>query len=312
MTFRQEADSYIAAHRSGWRNDKHAAQWSSTLETYAYPTIGSLPVGEVDTALVLRVLEPIWTEKPETAGRVRARIEAILDAAKVRGYREGDNPARWKGHLEALLPARRKVRRVEHHAALPYTEIASFMAALNGQPGNAASLLEFTILTAARTGETLGARWSEVDLKAKVWNIPAERMKGHREHRVPLSPRAISILTKMSSVRHDVGDFIFPGSQLGKPLSNMAMLALLRRMKRDDITVHGFRSAFRDWCAEQSNYPNEVAEMALAHAVSDKVEAAYRRGDLFAKRVRLMNEWAKYCSMSASSTTNVVALRRRR
>lgn len=304
-TFKQEAEDYIKRRRAGWKNAKHAAQWSSTLETYAYPTIGDLSPAAIDTPLILKVLEPIWVEKPETANRVRNRIEAILDAAKARGVRTGDNPAAWKGNLEILLSGR--VRRAKHHAALPYAEIGSFMEQLREQPGVAARLLEFTILTACRTGETLGATWDEIDLGGKLWTIPAERMKMHRVHRVPLSARSLAILREMGRD----GQFVFPNARAGKPLSNMAMLVLLERMKRDDITVHGFRSSFRDWCAERTNYPSEVAEMALAHAVGDKVEAAYRRGDLFEKRRRLMDDWARFCATPATKTTTdkVVKLR---
>jgi integrase len=304
MTFQQAAEKYIATHKAGWQNAKHADQWTNTLATYAGPVIGTFPVQVIDTALVLKVLEAIWTTKSETASRVRGRIEAILDWAKVRGYRTGENPARWKGHLDHLLPARAKVRQVEHHAALPYGEIAAFVAALRRQEGTAARALEFAILTAARTGEVLGARWSEIDLGAKIWTIPAERMKARREHRVPLSRQTLAILEEMKSLHSSNGNsetlgFVFPGAKRGgAPLSNMAFLMLLRRMERDNLTAHGFRSTFRDWAAERTSFPAEVAEMALAHAVGDKVEAAYRRGDLFEKRRRLMEAWAAFCAAS--------------
>jgi integrase len=297
LTFRECAAKYIAAHRAGWRNAKHAAQWEATLATYADPIIGALPVQAIDMALVLKVIEPIWTEKPETAGRLRGRLESILDWARVRGYREGENPARWRGHLDKALPARSKVRKVKHHAALAYAELPRFLEKLREQEGTAARALEFTILTAARTGETIGARWSEIDLLDKVWKIPANRMKAQKEHRVPLSPRALAILGEMQSL-HRVGDneaFVFPGSKRGNPLSNMAFLMLLRRMDCDNLTAHGFRSTFRDWAAERTNFPAEVAEMALAHAVSDKTVAAYNRSDLFERRRRLMAQWASYC-----------------
>ncbi len=306
ITFEDAAEAYIRAHRAGWRNAKHAAQWEMTLATYAGPVIGPLPVQAIDTALVLKVLERIWTEKPETASRLRGRIEAVLDWAKVRGYREGENPARWRGHLDKLLPARARVRRVEHHAALPYAEIRELMAALRAQEGVAARALEFAILTAARTSETIGARWGEIDLDERVWTIPAERMKMGREHRAPLSPRAVGILTAMLKLAADEpapDAFVFPGGKAGKPLSNMAMEMMLRRMGRDDITVHGFRSTFRDWCAERTSYPREVAEMALAHAVGDRVEAAYRRGDLFEKRRRLLEAWATCCATAPKQET---------
>jgi integrase len=296
ITFMECADGYIKAHRAGWRNGKHAAQWGATLATYAEPVIGSLSVQAIDATLVLKVLEPIWTEKPETAGRVRGRIEVILDWAKVRGYRTGENPARWRGHLDKLLPARGKVRRVEHHAALPYAELPGFLVALREQEGIAARALEFVILTAARTGEVIGARWNEIDLLEKTWIVPAERMKAGREHRVPLSARALAILEEMQARRHGDEGFVFPGGKSGKPLSNMALLMSLRRMDRGDLTAHGFRSSFRVWVAERTNFPAEVAEMALAHTVSDKTVAAYNRSDLFERRRRLMQQWGTFCT----------------
>ncbi len=316
MTFKACAEAYIAAHRAGWRNDKHAAQWPSTLQTYVYPVMGALPVQAIDVALVMKALEqnaatrgcegagggksatPLWTAKPETASRVRGRIESVLDWATARGYRTGENPARWRGHLENLLPKKSKVRRVEHHAALPYGELATFMTELRQQDGLAARALEFAILTAARTGEVIGATWAEIDLEARLWTVPAERMKAGREHRVPLSEPALAILRAMAGVR--AGEHVFPGNRAGRPLSNMAMLMLLRRMGRGDLTAHGFRSAFSDWCAEQTNTPSEVREMALAHAVGDKVEAAYRRGDLFEKRREVMAAWGRYAGGGAS------------
>jgi integrase len=302
MTFKHAAERYIDAHSAAWSGVKVKAQWEATLATYAEPVLGALAVQEIDTALVLKVLEPIWTEKPETAGRVRQRVEAILDWAKVRGYRDGENPARWKGHLDILLPARGKVRKVEHHAALPYAQMPEFMVLLRQQEGIAARAFEFAILTATRTGEVLGARWTEINAGNKLWVVPAERMKADREHRVPLSMRALAILEEMTGFREDVDEdgqpaaFVFPGAKRSRPLSNMAFLMLLRRMKRTDLTAHGFRSTFRDWAAERTNYAREVAEMALAHAVSDKVEAAYRRGDLFDKRRRLMETWGAFCA----------------
>jgi integrase len=301
MTFKQCAEAYIKAHRAGWKNTKHAAQWESTLRTYADPVIGTLPVQAVDTGLVLKVLEPIWTTKPETAGRVRGRIESVLDWAKVRGYRDAENPARWRGHLDHLLPARSKVRKVEHHAALPFGELPAFLATLREREGIAARALEFTILTAARTGETLGANWAEIDLLDKTWTIPAERMKAGKEHRIPLSARALGILKEMQAHHAGPDSSVFPGAKAGRPLSNMAMLVLLRRMKRADITAHGFRSTFRDWAAERTTFQNHVVEMALAHTVADKVEAAYRRGDLLQKRRPLMDAWAAYCAKPAAS-----------
>jgi len=308
VTFKECAENYIASHRAGWRSAKHAAQWEATLGTYVYPLIGSLPVQAIDTGLVCKALEPIWKPKPETAGRVRGRIEAVLDWAKVRGYRAGENPARWRGHLDKLLPARSKVAKVEHHAALPYGELPSFMATLRTQDGVAARALEFAILTAARTGETLGAKWSELKLAEKVWIVPADRMKAGKEHRIPLSARALAILEDMRKLRHADDGFVFPSGKTDKPLSNMAFLMLLRRMDRDDLTAHGFRSSFRDWASERTNFPSEVAEMALAHAVGDKVEAAYRRGDLFEKRRRLMTAWADFCASSKQQAQDNVAL----
>ena len=312
IPFQQCADAYINAHRAGWRNDKHAGQWSATLSTYAYPVIGALPVQAVDTGLVLKVLEPIWTAKPETASRVRGRLESILDFAKVRGYRDGENPARWRGHLDKLLPAHSKVRQVEHHAALPYSDLPGFLIALREQEGVAARALEFTILTAARTGECMGARWGEINWNDKLWIIPGGRMKGGREHRVPLCDRALAILREMSPAGDSPNaaeQFIFSGGKPGRPLSNMAFLMLLRRMGRADLTAHGFRSSFRDWAAERTNFPSEVVEMALAHVVGNKVEAAYRRGDLFDKRRRLMGAWADFLFKAPADTAKVVSLR---
>lgn len=297
ITFEKCAESYIASHRAKWTNAKHASQWTNTLKTYCAP-FNALPVQATDTGLVLKALEPIWTEKPETSTRLRARIEAVIDWATVRGYRAGDNPARWKGHLDKLLPALKKKARVKHHPALPYAQIGAFMAALKAQEGTAARALEFTILTCARTGEVIGANPDEFDLKKSLWTIPASRMKAGREHRVPLSPRAMELVREQLERE---AKYVFPGQKEDQPLSNMAMLALLARMKRTDLTVHGFRSSFRDWASEQTNYPREVAEMALAHAVSDQVEAAYRRGDLFEKRKRLMADWAKYCAQRHKS-----------
>jgi integrase len=307
MTFDQCRDAFIEAHRAGWRNAKHRGQWTASLATYVTPVLGSLPIQSVDVGLVMKALEPIWSTKPETAARVRGRIERILDWSKVRGFRQGENPARWRGHLDVLLPARSKVRQVEHHAALPYSEIGTFMAALKTREAVAARALEFTISTAGRTGEVLGARWEEIDFQAKVWTVPASRMKGGREHRVPLSRAAVALLKNMQTVHPN--DLVFPGDRRGKPLSNMSMLMTLRRMGRNDLTAHGFRSTFRDWAAECTNFPREVAEAALAHVVGDKVEAAYRRGDLFEKRRRLMEAWARHCVSDARVDCTVTALK---
>jgi integrase len=304
MTFRACATAYIKAHAPGWRNDKHRAQWPSTLETYVYPVLGALPVQSIDTGLVMQVLEPIWHAKPETASRVRGRIESVLDWATARSYRQGDNPARWRGHLQSLLPSKTKVRAVKHHSRLPYEQLGDFMAELRDREGVAARALEFAILTATRTGEVIGAKWSEIDLAKRLWIIPGERMKAGREHRVALTDRAVAILADLPRE----GEFVFIGAKAGCPLSNMAMLQTLERMGRGELTTHGFRSTFSDWCAEQTAYPAEVREMALAHAVSDKVEAAYRRGDLFAKRARLMADWARFCA-SPSAKGEVVPLR---
>ena len=263
LTFDQAADGYIASHRAGWKSDKHAGQWRATLTTYACPVFGALPVDEVDVGLVLRALEPIWARKSETAHRVRGRVEAILDWAKVRGLRSGENPARWRGHLSHLLPARGKVHKVQHHPALAYPELPAFLCDLRGRYGVAALALEFCLLTATRSSETLNAAWDEFD--GDTWVIPAPRMKGHREHRVPLCDRARAIVTEMKAIRQ--GAFVFPGARRGRPLSNMAMLTTLRRMGRDDLTTHGFRSTFRTWAAERTNFAREVIEVARAHAI---------------------------------------------
>jgi integrase len=304
MTFKQCAEAYITAHQAGWKNPVHAKQWPSTLATYVYPVFGALPVQAVDVGLVMKVIEPIWSTKPETASRVRGRIESILDWATSRSYRRGENPARWRGHLENLLPNASKVRRVVHHAALPYSDIAAFMAELRQQEGVAASALEFAILSAARTGEVLGARWPEINLAGRIWTIPAERMKAGKEHRVPLSDAAVVVVEAMTAIRSS--EYVFPGASAGRPLSNMVFLMLLRRMGRGDLTAHGFRSTFSDWCAEQTNFPSEVREMALAHAVGDKVEAAYRRGDLFQKRRQLADAWGRFCADGTDASLVVI------
>jgi len=297
-TFDQCAEACIASLKAGWKNAKHAEQWQNTLKTYASPILGDKPVHEIDTEHVSQVIEPLWTTKTETAKRLRGRMEAVLDWAIARGHREGPNPALWRGRLNKLLAEPGKVRRVKHHAALKYEDAADFMAQLRKREGNAARALEFAILTAARTSEALGARWNEIDLDAGVWTIPAERIKAGKQHRVPLSGRALAILTQMhSEAGDDAAAFVFPGAKRGRPLSGMVFLMLLRRMGRDDLTAHGFRSTFRDWAAETTNYPREVAEMALAHAIPDETERAYRRGDLFEKRRRLMAEWAKFCDI---------------
>jgi len=298
VTFSEAAEAYIRSHRSSWRNAKHGDQWLNTLKAYVYPLIGRLPVQEIDVGLVQKILEPIWETKTETASRVRGRIESILDWATVRGHRKGDNPARWRGHLSNLLPRPSKLRRIQHHPALPYAEMGDFMAQLRNQSGDAAQALELLILTATRTSEVIAARWDEIDLRNKAWTIPAERIKASREHRIPLSARATVILDERLKFRRQLTNgqpcpFVFPGKP-GKSLSNGAILSLLKRMNRQDITAHGFRSTFRDWAAEQTNVSRDVAEMALAHAIGDKVEAAYRRGDLFEKRKQLMDDWESF------------------
>lgn len=309
ITFRNASLEYIQSHQSGWKSSKHAAQWKSTLETYAFPVFGDLAVANIDAGLVMRAIEPIWKTKSETASRLRGRIESILDWAKVRGYRDGENPARWKGHLDHLLPPRAKVQKVKHHAALPYDQVSGFINTLREQEGTAARAFEFAILTATRTSETLNATWSEIDFDQAIWIIPALRMKAEKEHRIPLSDRAVEILTDLANQNGTTPESpVFPGQRHNKPLSNMAFLMLLRRMERTDITAHGFRSTFRDWVAEQTSFPGEVAEMALAHSVGNKVEAAYRRGDLFDKRRKLMEAWGKYCEDSISEGHNLAIL----
>jgi integrase len=304
VTFKECAESYITAHEAGWRNPKHRQQWRSTLDTYCFPVIGALPLQAIDTDLVIKVLEPIWRDKTETASRLRGRIESILDYAKARNYRSGENPARWRGHLDMLLARPNKIAPHEHHAALPYAEIGSFMSDLRGRDSISARCLEFLILTAARTGEVIGAQWKEFDLTAKVWTVPANRMKSNREHRVPLSDRAVEIVRIMQSRCEN--DFVFPGRSGG--LSNMSLLAMLRTMGHS-ITAHGFRSSFRTWAAEHTNFARELAEAALAHVVGDKVEQAYQRGDLFEKRRRLMQSWSDYCAKPSRAVGNVTALR---
>jgi integrase len=296
ITFAEAAHAFHEQHEAGWRNPKHAAQVLQTLKTYAFPALGTLPVDIIDTPLVLKVLRPIWTTKTETASRVRGRIESVLGWATVSGYRSGDNPARWKGHLEEALPKRSAVAKVEHHAALDYRSIPEFMATLRTREGVAAQALVFTVLTAARTGEVTGAEWDEVDLDEAIWTVPAGRMKAGKEHRVPLSEPALEILH--NTYRETNNAYVFIGGHSGAALSNMAMTAVLKRMGHVGdraVTVHGMRAAFRTWAAEQTGFPHEVVEQALAHTISNKVERAYRRGDLFEKRRKLMQAWASYC-----------------
>jgi integrase len=301
-TFGEMADSVHEALSAGFRNEKHKAQWKSTLENYAAP-LRAKPVDTITTDDILGVLKPIWTLKPETASRVRGRIEKVLDAAKAKGFRDGENPARWRGHLDHLLPKPSKLER-GHHAAMPYEDVATFVAELSKRPTIATLALEFCILTAARSGEVLGARWSEMDLAKRLWTVPAHRMKAGREHRVPLSNRAMSILKQLRDA--DCGEFVFRGQKPKKPLSNMAMEMVLRRMKIENATVHGFRSSFRDWAGNVTSFPREVTETALAHVIGDKAEQAYRRGDALDKRRALMDAWAAYCEPKAGG--NVVGI----
>jgi integrase len=312
VTFKDCAEQLIASQEVGWRNPKHRQQWRNTLATYAYPLFGHLAVADIDTNLVLKVLQqqvdvgekkklPLWNAKPETAGRLRGRIEAVLSSAKARGFRAGENPATWRGHLDTLLPPRSKVRRVVHHPALDYRDLLPFMARLRAHESISAKALEFTILCAARTGEVLGARFDEFDLEERVWVVPAERMKAGQEHRIPLSSRAVAIIEEMRAIR--LSDWVFPGGKPGKPLSNMALLMLLRDLW-PGVTVHGFRSTFKDWASEMTSFPDHLSEMALAHVSADKVRAAYARSDLFRKRRDLMGAWARYCEMKQYKRTD--------
>jgi integrase len=311
-TFGDCADSYIASMAPSWRNAKHAAQWRMTLTTYAKP-LRHRPVDDITTQDVLDLLQPLWRRVPETAQRLRGRIENVLDAAKAKGQRSGENPARWRGHLDQLLPKRQKLTR-GHHAALAYEDVPAFLAESCVRPAMAARALEFTILTACRTSEVLGAVWSEIDLEKKIWIIPPSRMKAAKEHRVPLAARSLEILEALrkdaiaasKSNELEASAYIFAGPKPGEPLSTMAMAMLLRRMKKA-ITVHGFRSSFRDWASETTGFSHEVCEMALAHTITNKAEAAYRRGDLFEKRRKLMEAWAGYCRTSKAA--KIVALR---
>jgi integrase len=304
-SFGKAADDYLGVHQGGFRNEKHKAQWAMTLTRYCEPIRG-MPVDAVDTEAVLSVLKPLWTRVPETASRLRGRIEAVLDAAKARGFIERNeaNPARWRGHLDKLLPKRAKLTR-GHHAAMPYAEVPAFIAELRQRPATAARALEFCILTATRSGEALAARWDEMDFEGKVWTVPAGRTKAAREHRIPLSERAVHILREMEAER--TGEFVFPGQRPGRPLSGMAFEMLLRRIN-SPYTAHGFRSSFRDWAGNETLFTRELAEHALAHVIGDKAEQAYRRSDALARRRELMDAWAKYCEGAAGE--NVVAFKR--
>lgn len=322
-TFRRAAEDLIASKSSGWKNEKHKAQWPATLEAYAYPTLGDMAVTEIDTAHVLKVLQPIWNEKTETASRLRGRIEAVLDAAKVNGWRAGENPARWKGHLASILPPVAKTKRVEHHPALPWARIGDFMEALRKRTGSAARCLEFAILTAARSGEARGVTWREIDTQAGIWTVPAARMKAGREHRVPLTTQAIAVLKQMLPEHRRPEELVFPGMKDKAPLSDMSLTAVIRRMndvkpgepvpwtdqRGAPIVVHGFRSAFRDWAEDTGIYAGRIAEAALAHVVGDATVAAYQRGDLFDRRREMMAAWASLCDRPTAS--NVAELRRK-
>lgn len=307
MTFDQCAEAYVSAHKAGWKNAKHADQWINTLSTYASPIFGKLPVAEIDTGLVVKCLTPIWETKTETASRLRGRIESILGWATTSGYRTGENPARWKGHLDNLLATISKTSRTKHHPSLPWQRMNEFVSALRIRDGLSARAVEFAILTACRSGEVRGAKWSEFDINKKIWTIPADRMKAGRVHEVPLSDAALALLKSIP----ESGDIVFAGTK-GQPLSDMSLTAVIRRMNGDDhptwvdsngdgVTVHGFRSSFRMWAAETTSYPREVAEHALAHQLPDAVERAYQRGSQFAKRAALMTEWANYCNKVQSS-----------
>lgn len=309
MTFKACAEAYIDAHRAEWKNAKHAQQWENTLATYAYPILGDLPVAFIDESLVLKVLLPIWDSKTETATRLRGRIESVLDWATFNKYREGDNPARWKGHLDNSLAKPNKIARVIHHPALPYREIDTFMAELRERDGLGARALEFLILTASRSGEVRGATWDELDIEERIWVVPAHRMKSQREHRVPLSDTAFELIRNLPRLQGS--NLLFPSAKPNTAMSDMTLTAILRRMGRTDITVHGFRSTFRDWAAEATNYPRDLAEMALAHTIENKVEAAYRRGDMLQRRSLMMNEWANYCSKASLVDGTVISLRRK-
>jgi integrase len=323
ITFGTAIDRYIASHRPSWKNDKHVAQWLMTVGPQEPGEDGkprgwedperrerarvlrSLPVDRVDVDDVLKVVEPLWNTNRETARRVRGRIETVLYWATARGQRKGDNPARWRGHMDKLLPARSRAMAVKHHAALAWTGLSAFWNQLGAHGGSGVEALRFTILTGARTGEVIGATWAEIDLAGKIWTVPAERMKAGREHRVPLSAEAVAILERMRPLANEGQPYLFPGRKAGKPLSNMAMLMLLKKMGRADLTTHGFRSAFKDWASESTAYAGDLVEMALAHAIGNKVEAAYRRGDMFDKRRRLMEDWAAHCTTTAATGGNV-------
>lgn len=305
VAFRDVASDYIEAHRPGWKNAKHASQWANTLATYAYPLIGDLPPADVTTDHVSRVLRVIWNTKPETASRVRNRIELVLDAAKARGLREGENPARWRGHLDKLFPKPTQVKPVKHHPALPWNETPSFIRQVSKYQGLSYRAIEMTIMTACRTSEVLNATWDEIDPNNEIWTIPADRMKGRKEHRVPISPQLRTLIARLP--RQKSSPYMFPGQRAGRPLSNMAMAMALREMGHKAITMHGFRSTFRDWAGECTSHPRDVCEQALAHRLDSEVEAAYRRGDLLNKRRALMTEWANFLTPTSERATPMPA-----
>ena len=306
ITFKECALAYIDSHKSGWKNRKHESQWRNTLETYAYPVIGDLSVQDVDIGLVLVILEPLWVEKTETASRVRQRIENVLDWAKVRKYRQGENPARWRGHLDKLLPKPNDVQKVQHFPAMPYKAVPEYFRELRQVDTVAAKALALIILTATRNSEAREARWQEFDLESMIWEIPAERMKAGKSHRVPLSVEAVKILNE---VKDCVSEFVFPGAKHGKPISEASVRNVLRKT-HNGLTVHGFRSSFRDWCAEMTRSPREVAEAALAHVLKDKTEAAYQRGDIFDKRRKLMDSWHGYLDSHKSGDNKIVPIKK--
>lgn len=320
ITFKKVSLEYIEVNRAGWKNVKHVSQWENTLATYAYPVMGEIPVGEVNTATVLELLNPIWFTKTETATRLRGRIEQILSYAKVKGYREGENPAAWRGHLDNVLPAPGKIAPHKPQPALPYDQMSEFIGKLRQHEGATILCLEFLILTASRCGEASAAKWGEIDMEKGVWTIPADRMKGRREHRVPLSAAALAVLTKAKEMRQ--GEYVFPGKVIGEPVNTGGLGQPLKRMNAGrvkaglakwvdaqsgrDIVPHGFRSSFRDWAAETTHYDRDMVEMALAHVVENKVEAAYRRGDMFQKRLQMMNDWATWCEPKKTATVTSI------
>ena len=308
VSFKRCAEQYMAAHEAAWKNRVHRRQWRNSLTSYAYPFLGGLPVASIDTSLILRTLEPLWTTKTETAVRLRLRVEKVLDWAKARGFRQGENPARWRGHLDHLLAAPKKLKKARHHPALPYDQMPAFMGELRERKGLTVNALEILALTATRSNEVMGARWSEIDLKAKVWTVPAERMKSGRQHRIPLSSRALEIFKALP--RQDGNDFVFG---VGRPMHPLRMWETFRAMRKDFVP-HGLRATFRSWAAEQTNYAREICEAALSHAIGDAVELAYMRSDLFEKRRRLMEDWSRFCARPSApaGVTDLAQARRRR